>query len=46
MSCAGGKTDSASVDFGLVGIFSVRTNLHLAHSKDENQRGEWVIMGL
>jgi hypothetical protein len=44
MSCAVGKNDFASVDFSLVVIFSGRANLPLAHSKDENQRGEGIIM--
>jgi hypothetical protein len=46
MSCAVGKNDFASVDFSLVVIFSGRANLPLAHSKDENQRGEGNYYGL
>ena len=40
------KTDSESVGFGLIGIFSGRAKLHVAHSKDDNQRGEWGTMNL
>jgi hypothetical protein len=35
------KTDSESVDFGLIGTFLGRAKSYVAHSKEENQCGEW-----
>jgi hypothetical protein len=44
LSTADRKADSESVGFRLIGIFLGRAKLHVAHSKDENQRGEWGVM--
>jgi hypothetical protein len=40
MPCSDRKTDSESASFSLIGTLSGRAKLHVAHSKDKNQRGE------